>query len=511
MSSGSNTNTNNLPKSEKPKRICASTVKSLYGLKPDDLDNIPYDLVSNPHYRCAPQMRLYDEFDVILYVSQINDPVSKKQKEIEHQQILQAKQQERLEQKNAKKRAEEEKAKDTLHKASQLYNHAKRMNSQMDKALNENDNENENEIEENNDLILPDLPDDILRKISGHLIDDVCYHGIYGPDMAAEDCASLLLSSKKLKNMAYTGYNRLYDKIIETTERYSYLIPKTAPYETELKSMLCGQDYDPSEKKTFTKKKLINIARDIGVTRYTVVNKDVLCVEILKQMFKQHLDSLWVNSSSLSSEIPFLLPYIILMISYTGVYARSSSDYNKYIRENPDEVCTIDIICTKLNINTYVGDTIFRGKEVRKTLFHVHGFKQELTYDIVDTKHKALEEERKRKENEQIKLMREESRLRKEKLDAERNEYYNSILTELEKGKVSKKKRGAYGQPICQDMHCNNTPSPFCTFHCCKSCCRHFKTYIMQIKATSSKENSQGNQGIQGIQGNRYPTCPRHM
>lgn len=50
---------------EKPKRICASIAKSEYGLSETDLDILPCWRVSNPHYRSAAPMRLYEESAVI--------------------------------------------------------------------------------------------------------------------------------------------------------------------------------------------------------------------------------------------------------------------------------------------------------------------------------------------------------------------------------------------------------------------------------------------------------------
>lgn len=50
---------------EKPKRICASTAKSEYSLSEKDLEMLPCLRVSNPHYRSAAPMRLYEESAVI--------------------------------------------------------------------------------------------------------------------------------------------------------------------------------------------------------------------------------------------------------------------------------------------------------------------------------------------------------------------------------------------------------------------------------------------------------------
>ena len=518
MNGGSNASNADMSpeKKEKPKRICASTVKSLYCLKPDDLDNIPHTHVSNPHYRCAPQMRLYDEDDVILYVHQINDPVFKKKKELEHQKNLEARQQKRSEQKNVQLREKENKAKMTLQRASQLYAHAQKIHSQMDRARARASNENENE-NENDELILPDLPDDILRKIAGHLIDDVRYHGIYGPDMAAQDCASLALTSKKLEDMACTGYNLLYENIIANNNVgiFSHLISRASPFEMELRSMLCGQ-----EMKTFTKRKLIDIARDLGVSGYTIMNKDVLCVEILTRVFEPYLDSLWVNSSSVSSEIPFLLPYINLTISKTSTNRVYNMNTNELLK-TPDAICPINVIGSKLNI---LDNKRMNLKELRKALFHVHGFKQELTYDMVHQKYKALEEKRHRHQVEQIRLHREELRLKQEKLDIARNEYFAFVMKEFENGKKIEKKTRSNGTPICrgiegiqygkgiqgiqgiQGIPCNNTPSPSCTLHCCQNCCRNFSSHIIKMKGAPNASS----QGSQGSQGTRY-ICARHL
>lgn len=50
---------------DKTKRICAGTAKSEYALSDKDLEILPCWRVSNPHYRSAAPMRLYEESAVI--------------------------------------------------------------------------------------------------------------------------------------------------------------------------------------------------------------------------------------------------------------------------------------------------------------------------------------------------------------------------------------------------------------------------------------------------------------
>ncbi len=47
--------------------ICKSTAKNKYHLTDNDLENLTYREVKNPHYRCAAPMMLYEENDVIDY------------------------------------------------------------------------------------------------------------------------------------------------------------------------------------------------------------------------------------------------------------------------------------------------------------------------------------------------------------------------------------------------------------------------------------------------------------
>lgn len=54
-------------KKTEQKRICASTARKEYNLSETDLSNLECDYVRNPHYRSAPQMRLYLESEVKEY------------------------------------------------------------------------------------------------------------------------------------------------------------------------------------------------------------------------------------------------------------------------------------------------------------------------------------------------------------------------------------------------------------------------------------------------------------
>jgi len=55
---------NNCSQLDKFKLVCKSTIKSEYNMKDDDLEDLPYIEVKNPHYRCASQMKLYSLCDV---------------------------------------------------------------------------------------------------------------------------------------------------------------------------------------------------------------------------------------------------------------------------------------------------------------------------------------------------------------------------------------------------------------------------------------------------------------
>jgi len=76
---------------DKNKFICKSTIKKEYKLNDEDIDDLVFKEVKNPHYRCAGSMKLYNLLDIKNRFAELNTcdlkEIKNKQEELEEQQI----------------------------------------------------------------------------------------------------------------------------------------------------------------------------------------------------------------------------------------------------------------------------------------------------------------------------------------------------------------------------------------------------------------------------------------
>lgn len=155
----------------KPKKICASTAKADFKLTDRDLDSIGCEYVRNPHYRCAPAMRLYLLSDVIKLSEE-------KQRRLEYnethwEQIQAEKKKQKLEQKQ--KELTEIRTK-VSHICSNTVKQDKKEGTMM-------------------------LPRDVLENIMDCLVSQYECFGIYNCNMVTKDLMALSEASMDLKNV----------------------------------------------------------------------------------------------------------------------------------------------------------------------------------------------------------------------------------------------------------------------------------------------------------------------
>lgn len=460
---------------EKVKKICASTVKSVYKLKPSDLDEIEHDLVRNPHYSCAPCMRLYDEDDVRAYVFKINDPEYLKRKEQHKKEVaahMKAKQE-------LKKKEKEREAEEILNSTNILFQKA----NQVQPA---NYYENGKDYNQKEETKLSDLPNDILCKISNHMVNDVAYDGLYGPDIAAQDFASLSVCSKSLKHMANNGFQTLYRNIIQNVKQdanFSSLpIEFVDQNEDDLRSLLVRDE----RSKKFTKKSLDILAKNVGLRGYTVMNKNVLTIELLEYIFEDHLDKLWVNSCALSKDLPLLLPYIILLLSKRekkwncGIYANST--LIKYLKNIYNKYCFVHSLENQIH-DFFNNDDYLECKKARQFISKlIGGYGQNKLQELYQKFEEKVEDEKKKR---LIQLGENENMMSN---DFKKKCAY--FLYTLEDGPYRNISNYSFKKyPICDRAICSNIPSNLCRFKCCKFCCANLCNYIEKNQKSNSMSN----------------------
>lgn len=467
------TNTNNIEK--KPKYICASTVKNQYHLKPYDLDNIHHKLVNNPYYKTAPYMRLYIEDDVIAYVEKINNPEFIKQKQDKENETKKK----AVEKKEEEKKQQEINALYVLQNAIYLHEKATKITPPTYTYEEKQEKQGTN---------ITDLPNDILRKIASHMTNDIEYDHIYGPEMATQDCASLMVASKHLYDMGIQGMKNIYTQIEKEkkAEKDIFLrifplniIPVVNKYENDIKCLLAG---DKNKIEKMTKVRLHHIAKELGLSGYTTINKDVLILRILQYIFGIHLPKLWTTTSSLSLEVPLLLPYIIIHISQKTIKWRNANIFhNVMIKES-----CFESICHKISrvypeYNTdYMSQKKARLIVAQKTNYNDPIFIQKLNDDYfrwyMEKQHKEI------KEREDLYK---EERKKKEEIAHKEWEKYRTIFEKiiLYKEEITDKNPN-----IC--VTCGQFSSNMCVIKSCNQCCERFFDIIKKYNK-NKKENHQ--------------------
>lgn len=194
------------------KRMCASTVRSTYKLTPDDLDDIPHVCVRNPHYRCAPEMRLYTQQDIEAYIAVHYHPENVTRRE-----------QARREAKNAamvqKKECEEYKRREVSILVERVHQKYARGLAIRASCREENDRS------QDSDLLR--LSDDVLGHIAQAMVASSGSDTIYSYDMAARDMLALkqLAKSPSLWRMSCMGLHMLHAHMSQECVKMSPIPP----------------------------------------------------------------------------------------------------------------------------------------------------------------------------------------------------------------------------------------------------------------------------------------------
>ncbi len=189
-------------------RMSATTVRSRYGLRQSELDRIPYALTTNPRFRSAAPMRLYERNDVEAFIRERDRPES--HEEIAERQAREDKERlDRMYAKEMQKREGREKAIRCLSNARQKCEAGWKLREKIEKTPPQ--------IPEDKNITttIEHMPTNILDKIAGYMVDSSSLCGIYGYDFAAQDFAniSLVAKSPMLQYMSLSGHRQLHNKI----------------------------------------------------------------------------------------------------------------------------------------------------------------------------------------------------------------------------------------------------------------------------------------------------------
>lgn len=189
-------------------RMCATTVRNRYGLRQAEIDRIPYALYRNPHYRSAAPMRLYERADVEAFIEERDRPES--HEEIAERQAKEDKERfERMYAKEMKKRKGRENAIRCLSSARKKCETGWKLREKIEKTPPQ--------IPDDKTITttIEHMPNNILDKIAGYMVDSSSLCGIYGYDFAAQDFAniSLVAKSPTLQYMSLSGHRQLYSRI----------------------------------------------------------------------------------------------------------------------------------------------------------------------------------------------------------------------------------------------------------------------------------------------------------
>lgn len=155
----------------KPQKICASTAKADFKLTDRDLDSIGCEYVRNPHYRCAPSMRLYLLSDIIKLSEE-------KQRRLEynetHWEEIQA------EKKKQKLELRQKELTEIREKVSHISSNSVKQDRKEGQMM---------------------LPRDVLENIVDCLVSQYECFGIYNCNMVTKDLIALSEASIDLKNV----------------------------------------------------------------------------------------------------------------------------------------------------------------------------------------------------------------------------------------------------------------------------------------------------------------------